>query len=57
MASVIANEFSEATGDLYLSALVEIGLALFLLTLVVNGLARLLVWTVTRGVPASSHAQ
>lgn len=57
MASVIANEFSEATGDLYLSALVEIGLALFLLTLIVNGLARLLVWTVTRGVPASSHAQ
>jgi phosphate transport system permease protein len=56
MASVIANEFSEATGDLYLSALVEIGLALFLLTLVVNALARLLVWSVTRGVPASAHA-
>lgn len=57
MASVIANEFSEATGDLYLSALVEIGLALFVLTLVVNALARLLVWTVTRGVPASARAQ
>lgn len=57
MASVIANEFSEATGDLYLSALVEIGLALFLLTLVVNALARLLVWSVTRGVPASAHSQ
>ncbi len=57
MASVIANEFSEATGDLYLSALVEIGLALFLLTLVVNALARLLVWSVTRGVPARAHAQ
>ncbi len=56
MASVIANEFSEATGDLYLSALVEIGLALFLLTLVVNALARLLVWSVTRGVPASARA-
>ena len=49
MASVIANEFTEATGDLYLSALVEIGLALFLVTLVVNALARLLVWTITGG--------
>jgi phosphate transport system permease protein len=57
LASVIANEFSEATGDLYLSALVEIGLALLILTLVVNGLARLLVWSVTRGTPVSSHAQ
>jgi phosphate transport system permease protein len=57
MASVIANEFTEATGDLYLSALVEIGLALLLLTLVVNALARLLVWSVTRGMPASTHAQ
>jgi phosphate transport system permease protein len=52
LASVIANEFSEATGDLYLSSLFEIGLALFLITLVVNGLARLLVWSVTRGMPA-----
>jgi phosphate transport system permease protein len=52
MASVIANEFSEASGDLYLSALVEIGLALFLVTIVVNALARLLVWAVTRGTPA-----
>lgn len=49
MASVIANEFSEATGDMYLSALVEIGLALFLVTLVVNALARLLVWSITGG--------
>ena len=49
MASVIANEFAEATGDLYLSALVEIGLALFLVTLVVNAMARLLVWTITGG--------
>jgi phosphate transport system permease protein len=47
MASVLANEFSEATGDVYLSALIEIGLALFLVTIVVNALARLLVWTVT----------
>ncbi len=56
MASVLANEFSEATGDVYLSALIEIGLALFLVTIVVNALARVLVWTVTRGQPASGHA-
>jgi phosphate transport system permease protein len=52
LASAIANEFSEATGDLYLSALIEIGLALFLVTIVVNAIARLLVWAVTRGAPA-----
>jgi phosphate transport system permease protein len=56
MASVLANEFSEATGDLYLSALIEIGLALFLVTIIVNALAQLLVWTVTRGQPARGHA-
>ena len=52
MASVIANEFSEASDDTYLSALIEIGLALFLVTIVVNIFARLLVWAVTRGAPA-----
>jgi phosphate transport system permease protein len=46
MASVIANEFSEATGDLYLAALIEIGLLLFVLTVIVNAIARLLVWRV-----------
>jgi phosphate transport system permease protein len=56
MASVLANEFSEATGDLYLSALIEIGLALFLVTIIVNALARLMVWSVTRGQPAKSLA-
>jgi phosphate transport system permease protein len=56
MASVIANEFSEATGNLYLSALIEVGLALFLVTMVVNILAQLLVWSVTRGAPARTHA-
>jgi len=56
MASVIANEFSEATGDLYLSSLVEVGLALFLVTIVVNMIAQFLVWTVTRGTPARSNA-
>jgi phosphate transport system permease protein len=52
LASVIANEFSEATGDLYLSSLIEIGLALFLVTILVNAVARLLIWFVTRGTPA-----
>jgi phosphate transport system permease protein len=56
MASVIANEFSEATGDLYLSSLVEVGLALFLVTIIVNAIAQFLVWTVTRGTPARSNA-
>lgn len=57
LASVIANEFSEATDDLYLGALVEIGLALFLVTLIVNAVARLLVWQITKGMPASAHGQ
>ncbi|HEX5836053.1 MAG TPA: phosphate ABC transporter permease subunit PstC [Pyrinomonadaceae bacterium] len=48
IASAIANEFTEATGDLYLSSLVELGLILFLVTFVVNGVARVLVWNVTR---------
>jgi phosphate transport system permease protein len=46
MASVIANEFSEATYDLYVQALVEIGLVLLIVTVVINALARLLVWSV-----------
>jgi phosphate transport system permease protein len=48
LASVIANEFTEATGDLYISALVELGLILLVISLVVNGIARLLMWTVFR---------
>ena len=55
LASVIAGEFSEATSNLYLSALIEIGLALFLVTIVVNAIARLMVWAVTRGAPAQVH--
>jgi len=55
MASVIANEFSEATDDLYLSALVEIGLALLIVTVIVNACARLLVWSITRGTPSRSY--
>jgi phosphate transport system permease protein len=55
LSSVIANEFTEATGDLYLSALIEIGLALFIVTIIVNAIARLLVWAVTRGNTARAH--
>jgi phosphate transport system permease protein len=56
MASVVANEFSEATEDLYLSALVEIGLALFIVTVIVNIIAQLMIWTITRGHKAGAHA-
>jgi phosphate transport system permease protein len=55
MASVIANEFAEAVSDLHRSALIEIGLALFIVTILVNALARVLVWAVTRGAPARVH--
>ncbi len=48
MASVIANEFTEATEDLYLSALAEIGLLLFVITVLLNAFARFLVWRVAR---------
>lgn len=48
MASVIANEFAEATYDLYVQSLIEIGLVLFALTLLLNFIARLLVWRVAR---------
>jgi phosphate transport system permease protein len=49
MASLIANEFSEASGDLHLSALMAVGLTLFVITILVNGIARWLVWRVSRG--------
>lgn len=49
MASVLANEFTEATTEMYLSALIEIALILFVITLIVNAFARLLVWSVTKG--------
>ena len=48
MASVIANEYTEASGDLYLSALSELGLLLFVVTVLLNIVARLLVWRVGR---------
>jgi phosphate transport system permease protein len=56
IASVIANEFTEATDNLYLSALIEIGLILFLVTFIVNGAAKLLVWGVTRGTSGTARA-
>ena len=49
MAAVIANEFTEATDDIYLSALIEVGLLLFLVTFIMNGLARFFIWSVARG--------
>jgi phosphate transport system permease protein len=52
IAAVIANEFAEASGDLYLSALIELGLVLFLLSVIINGAARLLIlMTGTRVTP------
>jgi phosphate transport system permease protein len=48
MAAVIANEFSEAADELYLHALIEIGLVLFVITLLVNSLSRLLIWSMGR---------
>jgi phosphate transport system permease protein len=56
LASVIANEFSEAVGAVYHSALVEMALVLFIVTLIVNALAGLLVWSITRGMPARALA-
>jgi phosphate transport system permease protein len=53
MASVIANEFTEATSHLYLAALIEVGLLLFVVTVAVNGLARVLVWSVGGAVKAA----
>src|SRR5215471_7738554 len=48
IAAVIANEFTEATGDLYLQSLIALGLVLFLLTFILNGLARLLILVTTQ---------
>src|SRR5216110_3101812 len=56
MAAAIANEFSEATTDLYLSALFEVGLILFVLTVAVNALPRLMIWRVARGTAVGSRA-
>ncbi len=56
MAAAIANEFSEAVGDLHLSALAYVAFLLFLVTVMVNAGARLLIWRVARGSGAGSSA-
>jgi phosphate transport system permease protein len=48
MAAVIANEFTEAADELYLHALIEIGLVLFIITLIVNSISRVLIWAMAR---------
>ncbi len=48
MAAVIANEFAEAADPLHLNALVEIGLVLFTMTLVINGISRAFIWSLGR---------
>lgn len=45
IASVIANQFTEATSDMYISALIELGLVLFAITIIINGLARIMILT------------
>ncbi len=48
MAAVIANEFTEAADELYLHALIEIGLLLFIITIIVNTLSRIFIWSTKR---------
>jgi phosphate transport system permease protein len=48
MASVIANEFAEATSPLYTSSLIEIALLLFVVTVLLNVLARFIIWSTTK---------
>jgi phosphate transport system permease protein len=57
MAAVLANEFTEAADDLYLAALIEIGLVLFVITLVVNSASRLLIWSMNRPARAPRAAR
>jgi len=56
MAAAIANEFSEATTPMYLSALFELGLVLFVITILVNALARLFIWRIAPGRAVGSRA-
>jgi phosphate transport system permease protein len=56
MSSIIANEFAEAVSPLHSQALVEVGLILFVMTLLLNIIARLLVWRVARKTPAEARA-
>jgi phosphate transport system permease protein len=50
LSAVIANQFTEANGTVYVSALIEIGLVLFILALTINVFARLLIWRMKRGI-------
>jgi phosphate transport system permease protein len=56
MASIIANEFAEAVSKLHVQSLIEVGLTLFVITLVLNMVARLLVWSVARRTPQEARA-
>ena len=53
MSAVIANEFAEAADELYLHALIEIGLVLFVITLIVNSMSRLLIWSMSSSTQAA----
>lgn len=55
MASIIANEFAEAVSKLHSQALIEVGLALFFMTLILNIVARILVWRVARRIPTEAR--
>ncbi|MGD0752745.1 MAG: phosphate ABC transporter permease subunit PstC [Anaerolineales bacterium] len=55
MASIIANEFAEAVSGLHTDSLIEIGLVLFIITLLLNVLARFLVWRATRQTPQEAR--
>jgi phosphate transport system permease protein len=56
MSSIIANEFAEAVTKLHSQALIEVGLILFIMTLLLNVIARFLVWRVTRRTPQEARA-
>jgi phosphate transport system permease protein len=56
IAAVIANEFTEATGDVHLQALIELGLVLFLLTFLLNGVARLMIVITSQRGSGTAHA-
>jgi phosphate transport system permease protein len=56
IASVIASQFKEATGEIYLQSLIELGLVLFLLTFILNGLARLLIVATSQRGAGMRHA-
>jgi phosphate transport system permease protein len=57
MAAVIANEFTEASGDLYINALIEIGLVLFVMTLIINVISRAFIWSLGRQARSTPRAR